>query len=288
VVPLPDLLAEPVVRAALLEDLGRAGDITTDAILGSSSQAITASLVARGAGTIAGIGVASLAFRLLDSSAEITIERPDGSDVQRNERLAVVRAPARAVLSAERTALNFLCRLSGIATATRELVQAVRGTRAAIACTRKTTPGLRALEKYAVRVGGGMNHRFGLDDAMLVKDNHVAAAGGVRAALERARRAAGHLVKIELEVDDLDQLREALDAGLADAILLDNFSPSELRAAVALAGGRVILEASGSVNPATIRAIAETGVDLISSGWITHSAPALDIGLDAEVPPARP
>lgn len=284
---LPDLLVEPVVRAALLEDLGRAGDITTDAILSFDSQPIAAHIVARAAGRIAGMDVAALAFRLLDPSAEIEIERADGSDVQPNDRLAVVRASARAVLSAERTALNFLCRLSGVATATRELAMAVRGTRAAIVCTRKTTPGLRIFEKYAVRVGGGMNHRFGLDDAMLIKDNHIVAAGGVRSALERARRAAGHLVKIELEVDNLPQLREALDAGIADAIMLDNMTPQDLRSAVAMAGGRVTLEASGSVSPATVQAIAETGVDVISSGWITHSAPALDIGLDAELP-SRP
>ncbi len=277
---LPAILVEPIVRAALLEDLGRAGDVTTDAVVPDDSPPLEGEIVARQGGCVAGLSVASLAFSMLDPSARTIVERRDGSLVQRNECIARVRASVRAMLSAERTALNFLCRLSGIATATNALVDAVRGTKAAIACTRKTTPGLRALEKYAVRVGGGMNHRFGLDDAVLVKDNHIVAAGGVRPALELARRGVGHLVKIEIEVDELDQLREVLDTGLADAVLLDNMDPATLRRAVAMANGRVILEASGSVNAATVRAIAETGVDVISSGWITHSAPALDLAMD--------
>jgi nicotinate-nucleotide pyrophosphorylase (carboxylating) len=282
---LPTILVEPIVRTALLEDLGRAGDITTDAVVPDESPPLEGEIVARQGGCIAGLSVASLVFSMLDPNARTIVERRDGSLVQRNECIARVRASVRALLSAERTALNFLCRLSGIATATNVLVDAVRGTKAAIACTRKTTPGLRALEKYAVRVGGGMNHRFGLDDAVLVKDNHIVAAGGVRPALERARRGVGHLVKIEIEVDELEQLRDVLDTGLADAVLLDNMDPATLRRAVAMANGRVILEASGSVNAATVRAIAETGVDVISSGWITHSAPALDLAMD--VRPAR-
>lgn len=279
--PLPAICVEPVVRAALLEDLGRAGDITTDAIVPADAPAMEARIVARRSGCLAGVGVAAIAFTLLDPAARIDVLRGDGSRVEAADCVAAVRATPRALLSAERTALNFLCRLSGIATATRALVDAVQGTRAAISCTRKTAPGLRALEKYAVRAGGGMNHRFGLDDAVLIKDNHIVAAGGVRPALERARRGVGHLVKLEIEVDDLDQLREVLDVGLADAVLLDNMEPSQLRAAVELAAGRLVLEASGSVTPSTVRAVAETGVDVISSGWITHSAPALDLGLDA-------
>jgi nicotinate-nucleotide pyrophosphorylase (carboxylating) len=216
---LPPVLIEPIVRAALLEDLGRAGDVTTNAIVPDDAAALIAELVARQAGCVAGVPVASLAFSLLDPSAEVLVERHDGALVQPGECIARVRASVSAMLSAERTALNFVCKLSGIATATHALVEAVRGTNAAIACTRKTTPGLRMLEKYAVRVGGGMNHRFGLDDAVLIKDNHIVAAGGVRAALERARGGVGHLVKIEIEVDDLDQLREVLDTGLADAVL---------------------------------------------------------------------
>lgn len=288
VASLPSILVEPLVRAALLEDLGRAGDITTNAIVPDGSPALVAELVARQAGCIAGVSVASMAFSLLDPSAKVVVQHHDGSLVQRGDCVARVRASPSAMLSAERTALNFICKLSGIATATHTLVEAVRGTGAAIACTRKTTPGLRVLEKYAVRAGGGMNHRFGLDDAVLVKDNHIVAAGGVRRALERARSGVGHLVKIEIEVDDLDQLRDVLDTGMADAVLLDNMDPATLRAAVALADGRVILEASGSVTAATVRAIAETGVDLISSGWITHSAPALDLGLDLQPAAVRP
>jgi nicotinate-nucleotide pyrophosphorylase (carboxylating) len=277
---LAEILVEPLVRAALAEDLGRAGDLTTDAIV-SVDASMPAVIVARKAGRVAGVGAAAIAFRLLDPGMQIEVLRYDGSDVERGDGVLRVRGSARAVLSAERTALNFLCRLSGIATATHALVEAVRGTAAAVTCTRKTTPGLRALEKYAVRVGGGANHRFGLDDAVLIKDNHIVAAGGIRLAIERVRRAVGHLVKIEIEVDDIPQLREVLEIGGIDAVLLDNMSPPVLRQAVEIARGRVILEASGSVTAETIREIAATGVDVISSGWITHSAPALDFGLDA-------
>ena len=276
---LSRILIEPVVREALLEDLGRAGDITTDAIIPAGTR-MSAAIVARKAGRLAGIDVAALVFEMLDPAVGIDVLRTDGADVAAGETVLTVDGTARAILSAERTALNFLCRLSGIATATRTLVEIVRGTGVAIACTRKTTPNLRVLEKYAVRAGGGKNHRFGLDDAVLIKDNHIAAAGGVRVAIERARAGVGHLVKIEIEVDDLAQLREVLETGGVDAVLLDNMSPAQLREAVGMAKGRLVLEASGSLTPEKLREIAETGIDVASSGWITHSAPALDFGLD--------
>jgi nicotinate-nucleotide pyrophosphorylase (carboxylating) len=276
--PLPAIMIEPLVRAALLEDLGRAGDLTSDAIAPADLVA-TALLVARQAGVVAGLDLAALAFRLLDQTIEIDRERNDGDRIAPADTIAVIRGPARAILSAERTALNFLCRLSGIALATASIVAAVRGEKACIVCTRKTTPLLRTIEKYAVRAGGGANHRFGLDDAVLIKDNHVAIAGGVRPAIESARAGVGHLVKIEVEVDTLAQLEEALATGV-DAVLLDNMSLEELREAVAMVAGRAVTEASGGVTPETVRAIAATGVDLISVGWLTHSAPALDIGLD--------
>jgi nicotinate-nucleotide pyrophosphorylase (carboxylating) len=276
--PLPAIMIEPAVRAALLEDLGRAGDLTTDAIVPKDHRATTV-LAARQTGIVAGLDLAMLAFRLVDQELEITVERVDGSHVARGEIIASVTGPARAMLTAERTALNFLCHLSGIATATASMVAAVRGHRAKVICTRKTTPGLRALEKYAVRAGGGSNHRFGLDDAILIKDNHIAIAGGIRPAIERARTYAGHLVKIEVEVDTLAQLEEAL--GLApDAVLLDNMTVDNLRQAVAMVAGRAITEASGRITLDTVAEIAATGVDLISVGWLTHSAPILDIGLD--------
>lgn len=276
--PLPTVMLEPLVRSALLEDLGRAGDVTTDAVVPKNHR-VTTVLVARQTGVVAGLDLAMLAFRLIDQNVELTVERADGDDVTHGEVIASVVGPARAILTAERTALNFLCHLSGVATATASIVTAVRGHGAKIVCTRKTTPGLRALEKYAVRAGGGCNHRFGLDDAILIKDNHIAIAGGIRAALERARASAGHLVKIEVEVDTLAQLEEVL--GFApDAVLLDNMSLEHLRRAVAIVGGRAITEASGTITSDTARAIAATGVDLISIGRLTHSAPILDIGLD--------
>lgn len=209
----------------------------------------------------------------------MSVARADGSNVAQGEIIASVAGPARAILTAERTALNFLSRLSGIATATSSIVNAVRGYNARIVCTRKTTPGLRTLEKYAVRAGGGSNHRFGLDDAILIKDNHIAMAGGIRPAIERARASVGHLVKIEVEVDTLAQLEESL-ALTPDAVLLDNMSVEELRRAVAMVAGRAVTEASGRITSDTAPAIAATGVDLISIGWLTHSAPILDIGLD--------
>ncbi|TGQ32499.1 MULTISPECIES: carboxylating nicotinate-nucleotide diphosphorylase [unclassified Mesorhizobium] len=276
--PLPAIMLEPLVRAALLEDLGRAGDVTTDAVVAREHHATTV-LSARQRGIVAGLDLAMLAFRLIDQNVEITVERADGSEVAQGETIASVTGPARAILTAERTALNFLCHLSGIATATASLVAAVRGHSAKIVCTRKTTPGLRAVEKYAVRAGGGANHRFGLDDAILIKDNHIAIAGGIRPAIARARSSVGHFVKIEVEVDTLNQLEEAL-ALAPDAVLLDNMSVDKLRQAVAIVAGRAITEASGRITAATAPAIAATGVDLISVGWLTHSAPILDIGLD--------
>jgi nicotinate-nucleotide pyrophosphorylase (carboxylating) len=272
------LLIEPIVRAALLEDLGRAGDITSDAIVPADAE-VEAVIEARQPGVVAGLEAALLAFELVEPGLRIERLRADGARVARGDRVAHICGPARGVLAAERTALNLLSRMSGVATATRALADAIAGSKAKIVCTRKTTPGLRTLEKEAVRLGGGANHRFGLDDAMLIKDNHLALAGGVKPALERARAHAGHLVKIELEVDTLDQLAEALEVGV-DAVLLDNMSPETLRRAVAMVEGRAVTEASGRISPETVAAVAATGVDLISSGWITHSAPILDLGLD--------
>ena len=276
--PLPAIMLDPLVRAALLEDLGRAGDLTTDAIVAKERHATTV-LAARQRGIVAGLDLAMLAFKLIDPNVEMTVERADGSEVSPGKTIASVSGPAHAILTAERTALNFLCHLSGIATATASVVAAVRGHGAKIVCTRKTTPGLRAVEKYAVRTGGGSNHRFGLDDAILIKDNHIAIAGGIRPAIERARSGVGHLVKIEVEVDTLTQLEEAL-ALAPDAVLLDNMPVDDLRQAVVMVAGRAITEASGRITAATAPAIAATGVDLISVGWLTHSAPILDIGLD--------
>jgi nicotinate-nucleotide pyrophosphorylase (carboxylating) len=276
--PLPQVMIEPLVRMALLEDLGRAGDLTTDAIVPVAHRATTL-LVARQPGVVAGLDLARLAFQLIDSAIEMRIERGDGATLAPGDVIATISGPARGILTAERVALNLLCRLSGIATATASVVAAVRDYQADIVCTRKTTPGLRAIEKYAVRVGGGSNHRFGLDDAVLIKDNHVAIAGGVSEALKRAKMGVGHLVKIELEVDTLDQLREALAHGV-DAVLLDNMNPETLTKAVAMVAGRAVTEASGRITPATAPSIAATGVDLISIGWLTHSVSVLDIGLD--------
>jgi len=276
--PLPRLMFEERVRAALLEDLGRAGDITTDAIIPPSEMARTA-LVARKPGVVAGLDVALLAFALIDPAIKAQIEKPDGSRLAKGDTIATIAGPVRGILTAERVALNFLCHLSGIASATRGVVDAVAGTKARIICTRKTIPGLRNLQKYAVRVGGGFNHRFGLDDAVLIKDNHIAAAGGIKPAIERARAAIGHLVKIEIEVDTLAQLEEVLSVG-ADAIVLDNMTVDQMREAVALVKGRAVTEASGGITPATAPAIAKAGVDLLSLGWLTHSVQQLDIGLD--------
>ena len=276
---LPDILIEPIVRAALVEDLGRAGDVTARACIPEGAR-MRAVFAARKPGVLAGIDCVRLAVLAMDPQASVTLRLRDGDRFEAGAVLAEVEADARAFLSAERTALNLLGRLSGIATLTDAYVRAVEGTGARIADTRKTTPGLRALEKHAVLCGGGLNHRFGLDDAILIKDNHVAVCGGVGEAVRRARAAAGHLMKVEVEVDGLDQLGEALAEG-PDVIMLDNFSLADLREAVARVAGAVTLEASGGVNLETVRAIAETGVDVISVGALTHSAASLDIGLDA-------
>ena len=276
--PLPAIMIEPMVRATLLEDLGRAGDLTTDSIV--PTDAVTrCALIARQPGVVAGLDFALMAFRLIDPRIECTAERRDGTRLKPGDLIATISGPARGILTAERTALNFLSHLSGVASATRGIADAIAGTKAQVCCTRKTIPGLRAAQKYAVRVGGGSNHRFGLDDAVLIKDNHVAIAGGVRTAVERARAGVGHLVKIELEVDTLDQLREAMQLRV-DAVLLDNMSPDLLREAVEIVDGRAITEASGRIRPETALAIAQAGVDLLSVGWLTHSAAVLDIGLD--------
>jgi nicotinate-nucleotide pyrophosphorylase (carboxylating) len=272
------LLIEPVVRHALEEDLGRAGDITSDLILPAGMGA-KVKLAARKPGTIAGLIAAECAFRLVDPSLKFAVKLADGSQAKAGAVLATIEGPVRSILTAERVALNFAGHLSGVATATRALVNALKDTRARIVCTRKTTPGLRVLEKYAVRCGGGFNHRFGLDDAVLIKDNHIAAAGSIKTAVERVRAGIAHMVRIEVEVDTLDQLEEALALGV-DTILLDNMSPAKLRRAVATTKGRAVLEASGNVTLATVREIAATGVDYISSGAITHSAANLDLGLD--------
>jgi nicotinate-nucleotide pyrophosphorylase (carboxylating) len=276
--PLPDPILLPIVQLALAEDLGRAGDVTTQATIDPDAQARWV-MRARKPGVVAGLDAASLALRLIDPGARITIDRPDGSTLAAGDTIAMLDGKAASLLTAERTMLNFVGQLSGVATLTRAFVDAVAGTGVRIADTRKTHPGMRALQKRAVRLGGGSSHRFALDDAILIKDNHVAAAGGVAAALARAKAFAGHLLSIEVEVDGLAQLEEALPFA-PTCIMLDNFSLDDLRTAVGMAKGRTILEASGNVTLATVRAIAETGVDVISSGALTHSAPCLDIGLD--------
>ena len=283
----PDGFVSPLeiddaVTRALAEDLGRAGDITSIATVpvGTPSRTV---LVARKAGTIAGLPLVATAFRKLSPDIAIEPLARDGATVTAKTVLMKITGDARAVLGAERVALNFLGHLSGIATATQAFVRKVGQSKTRIICTRKTTPGLRTLEKYAIRCGGGFNHRFGLDDAMLIKDNHISVAGGIRAVLERARAKAGHLVKIEIEVDSLDQLREVLEVGLADVVLLDNFDIASLRKAVDMVAGRLVTEASGGITLDTIAEVAATGVDYASSGALTHSAPSLDIGLDIEM-----
>jgi nicotinate-nucleotide pyrophosphorylase (carboxylating) len=279
---LPSSVVEKAVAESLAEDLGLSGDITTVATVPAGTHA-SGVIAARKSGTIAGMQLAKEAFKTLDPFAEFETIVADGGKVEAGGVIARVSGDARALLTAERTALNFLGHLSGIATLTARYVAAVEGTRARIIDTRKTTPGLRALQKFAVRCGGGVNHRFGLFDAVLIKDNHIIAAGGIGAALERARAHAGHMVKVEIEVTNLDEVDEALQLD-PDALLLDNMPLSTLKAAVAEVAGRVLTEASGGVNLDTVRAIAETGVDLISVGALTHSAPVLDIGLDFTAP----
>jgi nicotinate-nucleotide pyrophosphorylase (carboxylating) len=278
---LSPLVIDEAVQRALDEDLGRAGDITSIATIPETTQA-HAILIARQAGVIAGLPLAVATFQKLSPDINIQAHFRDGGAVAAGLHVLTISGPARAVLAGERTALNFVGRLSGIATLTADYVRHTAGTKMRICCTRKTTPGLRALEKYAVRCGGGFNHRFGLDDAILIKDNHIAVAGGIRPVLKRARAHAGHLVKIEIEVDTLAQLREVLDAGLADVVLLDNMDIADLSEAVRLAKGRVVLEASGGVTQDSIAKIAATGVDYASAGALTHSAPNFDVALDID------
>jgi nicotinate-nucleotide pyrophosphorylase (carboxylating) len=279
--PLYPIVYQDLIHRALQEDLGRAGDLTTDATVQVEALA-TGEIRSRKEGRIAGLHAALFAFQVLDPTVTLEILTPDGSDVAAGGTVARIEGRARALLSAERTALNLLGRLCGIATTTRSMVRAVAKTEAKIVCTRKTTPLLRTLEKYAVRCGGGANHRFGLDDAILIKDNHRLLAGGAAAAVRKARDYAGHLVKIEVEIEDLADLERVLKLGV-DVVLLDNMSLGELRQAVAIVGGRAITEASGGITPETAPEIAATGVDLLSVGWLTHSAPVLDLGLDFAV-----
>ena len=270
---------EDAVTRALAEDLGRAGDVTSIATVPEDTRA-HAVMAARKPGVVAGLPLVEAAFRRLSPDIAIEPYSRDGTAISAGAKLMTIAGNARAILAAERTALNFIGHLSGIATATAAFVQKIAHTKARIICTRKTAPGLRALEKYAVRCGGGFNHRFGLDDAVLIKDNHIAVAGGIRAVLTRAKAAIGHLVKIEIEVDSLDQLKEVLDTGLADVVLIDNFDLDAMRQAVAMVAGRLVIEASGGITLASAASIAETGVDYLSSGSLTHSVQNLDIGLD--------
>lgn len=272
------LIAEPIIRNALLEDFGLAGDITSASVIPEDHKS-TVVLAARQPGVLAGIAAAEMAFALVDPKVVVTKHIADGARLRPADVIATIEGPSRAILSAERTALNFLSHLSGIASVTRTIADSISSTNATVVCTRKTTPGLRALEKYAVRAGGGGNHRYALYDAVLIKDNHIAIAGGVTEAIRRAKASVGHMVKIEVEVDTLDQLEEVLVEGI-DAVLLDNMSVDQLRTAVDMVGRKAITEASGRVTPETAPSIATTGVDLISVGWLTHSAPILDIGLD--------
>ncbi|WP_313297701.1 carboxylating nicotinate-nucleotide diphosphorylase [Diaphorobacter sp.] len=276
---LPDVMLEPMVRMALQEDLGRAGDLTTDTIVPADATD-ELRLVARQEGVLAGLDLARIAFTLMDPRMAFDVTCGDGTVLRPGMEIARIRGKSRAILTAERVALNYLCHLSGVATATHSIAQAIAPFGARVTCTRKTMPGLRALQKYAVRVGGGSNHRFGLDDAVLIKDNHIALAGGVEHAVARARAGVGHMVKIELEVDTLAQLQVALGLGV-DVVLLDNMELDDLRTAVAMAKGKAITEASGRITPDTAAAVAATGVDQIAVGWLTHSARVLDIGLDA-------
>ncbi len=280
-VPLPNVMIEPFVRTALMEDLGHAGDVTSNALV-PESHVWKASLVARKRGVLAGMDFARLSFALLDPSLRFEAVLADGAAFQAGEILAKVSGSARSILTAERTAINFLSRLSGIATLTRCFVEAVKPYKTKIVCTRKTTPGHRMMEKYAVRVGGGFNHRLGLDDAILIKDNHIAVVGNIRAAILKAKESVGHMVKVAVEVDTLEQLAKIVDLPL-DSVLLDNMTPEQLMQAVQMIGGRFIAEASGGVCLENVNAIASTGVDVISVGALTHSAPIVDLGLDAGV-----
>ena len=279
---LSPLIVEDIVRKALLEDLGYGIDVTTEALV-SGTKTGKAVMRARRGGVVAGLPCAMAAFRLLDAGLAVDAHKSDGDPLEEGDDILSVTGRAATILTAERTALNFVTLLSGVASETRRYVEAIHGTRAKIICTRKTLPGLRALQKHAVRMGGGRNHRFGLSDGILIKDNHIAMAGGIAEAVALARRSAGHMVKIEIEVDTLAQLQEVLDTGGVDSVLLDNMTPDQMREAVTIVGGRMATEASGTVRLDTVRAIAESGVDLISVGALTHSVTALDIGLDIDI-----
>jgi nicotinate-nucleotide pyrophosphorylase (carboxylating) len=276
---LPDLILEPLVRAALMEDLGTYGDVTTRAVI-PAGVTYDARLNARAEGVVSGMQIARLAFHLVDPTLKVEVLRPDGSPCAPGDTLMTIKGSAASILSGERVALNFAGRLSGIATLTAQFVKETDGTTTRITCTRKTTPGLRIVEKQAVLHGGGFNHRFSLSDAILIKDNHIAAAGGVRAVLQAAKSSASHMMRVEIEVDRLDQLAEVLDEGGADVVLLDNMDTSTLREAVKMVAGRMVTEASGNMTLPRIAEVAATGVDHISSGALTHSAKTLDLGLD--------
>jgi len=278
VAPLSPFIIEPLVRMALAEDLGRAGDITSDSTVPESARACVV-IAAREEGRIAGLDIAEAAFRMVDANLKITRLIREGADVKKGDEVMKVEGRARSILTAERVALNFMGHMSGVATLTLKMVRAVGNHKAKIAATRKTLPGLRAVQKYAVMVGGGIPHRYGLDDAVLIKDNHIAMSGGVRNAIRNAKAHIGHTVKIEVEVDTLEQLADVLDEGV-DIVMLDNMTGEQMKQAVAMVGGRAVVEASGGVTLARIPEIAATGVDLISSGAITHSAPNFDVGLD--------
>ncbi|MCC6105643.1 MULTISPECIES: carboxylating nicotinate-nucleotide diphosphorylase [Acetobacter] len=278
---LPDIMLEPLVRAGLLEDLGRGGDLTTNAVIGPEDR-LRVVMRSREDGVLAGLDLARLSFHLIDPSLNFQRLKKEGEALAAGDVVAVVEGSARAILTGERVGLNFLSHLSGIATATAAIVRSMAGTKARLCCTRKTMPGLRAIQKYAVRAGGGVSHRMGLDDAILIKDNHIALVGSVQEAVARARAAAGHMVKIEVEVDTPEQLRALLAGEKVDAVLLDNMSLADLRTCVDMIDGRLLVEASGGITPQTAPAIAQTGVDLLSVGWLTHSVKALDFGLDFE------
>lgn len=278
---LPDIMLEPLVRAGLLEDLGRGADVTTNALIGPDDK-VRVVVRSRVAGVLAGLDFVRLSFHLIDPSLRFERCAAEGASIAPQDVVAVVEGSARSVLTGERVGLNFVSHLSGIATATAEIVRSVQGTKAQICCTRKTLPGFRAIQKYAVRAGGGISHRMGLDDAILIKDNHIALAGSIQNAVERARAYAGHMTKIEVEVDTPEQLQELLSVNGVDAVLLDNMLPQTLRQCVAMVQGKMLTEASGGITPQTAPAIAQTGVDLLSLGWLTHSVKALDFGLDFE------
>lgn len=278
---LPDIMLEPLVRAGLLEDLGRGADVTTNALIGPDDK-VRVVVRSRVAGVLAGLDLVRLSFHLIDPSLRFERCTAEGASIAPQDVVAVVEGSARSVLTGERVGLNFVSHLSGIATATAEIVRSVHGTKAQICCTRKTLPGFRAIQKYAVRAGGGISHRMGLDDAILIKDNHIALAGSIQNAVERARAYAGHMTKIEVEVDTPEQLQELLSVNGVDAVLLDNMPPQTLRQCVAMVQGKMLTEASGGITPQTAPAIAQTGVDLLSLGWLTHSVKALDFGLDFE------